>query len=412
MPRVTTTLDDMNNALFVDFLYTVREYGVPASTKDLLDFNSGLEKGLVKDLDELFVFSRLSFVRRVEHMDAFERAFAYYFFGIDIPPVDEGDMALFRTKQFREWLRKAIENGELPERAVYTMTPDELMAKFWETVREQMEAHFGGSKWVGRGGNSPFGNSGNAQGGVRAGGQSTNKSALRVIGERRYLAYSDKTTLRGDNLRQALEHMKHMKDRGPYTELDLDETIRKTAKNGGEIDLVFNRELRDRISVVLMIDNGGYSMDPFIDVTRLLFSKMKDRFEDLETYYFHNTVYDRVYKDQRRTKPYRVDKLLLRKPDTRIVIFGDATMAPEELEWPRGAIYPHGHNDPHPSTYWLKRIAERFKHSVWLNPVPKTDWEGNYGAYTLNRIREIFHMEDMTLGGIKGMVDYLSETGS
>ncbi len=409
MPVIETKSEDMYNALGVEFLYTLREYGVPVSIKDLLDFNKGIEKGLVKDLDDLFVFSRLSFVRRVEHMDAFERAFTYYYFGIDIPAVEEGDMALFRTKQFKEWLRNAIKEGKLPERAVYTMTPEELMAKFWDTVKEQMEEHQGGSKWVGRGGNSPFGNSGNAERGIRAGGRSGGRSAIKVIGERRYLAYSDATTLRGDNLRQALETMKHMKDVGPYAELDLDETIYQTSRNGGEIDLIFNREKRDRMSLVLLIDNGGYSMDPFIDITRLLFSKMKDRFEDMETYYFHNTIYRNVYKDQRRTKPYKIEKLLQKKQDTRIVLFGDATMAPEELDYPHGAIYAYGHDDPRPSAYWLEQIAARFKHSVWLNPVSRKEWENTYGAYTLNRIRDIFHMEDMTLGGIKGMVEFLSE---
>lgn len=411
MSRPTPTLDAMNNALFVDFLYVLRDYGVPASPKDLLELNQGLEKGLAKDLDDLFVFMRLCFVRRVDHMDAFERAFAFYFFGIDIPPVAEGDMALFRTKQFKDWLRQAIQSGALPERAIYTMSPEELMEKFWKTVREQMEAHQGGSKWVGRGGNSPFGNSGNAERGIRAGGRSINRSAVGVIGERRYVAYSDQTTLRGENLRQALERMKHMRHAGPYSRLNLDETIRRTARNGGEIDLVFERELRDRMDLVLLIDNGGYSMDPFADITRLLFGKMKERFADMRTYYFHNTIYDRVYTDQRRSKPFKVEQLLLRKPDTRVVLFGDAAMAPEELDFPRGSIHMSGHDDPRASAYWLRRIAERFPHSVWLNPLPKREWDTAYGAYTLNKIRTIFHMEDMTLGGVKGMVDRLSDRG-
>jgi len=398
------------NALFLDFLYLLREYGVPAGPKDLLELNAGLEKGLVESLDDLFVFTRLVFVRRVEHMDAFERAFALYFFDLDIPPVDEGDLSLLRTKAFKDWLNKAIESGELPKRAKWEMTPEELMRKFWERLKEQTEEHHGGNKWIGTGGNSPFGHSGNAEGGVRVGGAGRSGSALKVIGDRRYISYSDTNALRSDNLRQALESMKHLKHIGAHTDLNLDKTIRETAKNGGEIELVFERELRDKISVVLMIDNGGYSMSPYVELTRLLFSKLKERFKDIDTYFFHNTIYDKVWIDQRRIRSYSVEKLIQKKPDTRFVIVGDATMAPEELMSPYGSISGFNLDDTRPSVYWLHRIADRFEHSVWLNPIPRIRWGGNYGAMTLKKIHDIFHMEDMTLGGVKGMVEFLSDT--
>lgn len=398
------------NALFVDFLYLLREYGVPASPTDILELNAGLEKGLVESLDDLFVFARLVFVRRVEHMDAFERAFALYFFDLDIPPVEEGDLSLLRTKAFKDWLNKAIESGELPKRAKWDMTPEELMRKFWERLKEQTKEHHGGSKWIGTGGNSPFGHSGNAEGGVRVGGTGRSGSALKVIGDRRYISYSDSNVLRSDNLRQALESMKHLKHVGAHTDLNLDETIRLTAKNGGEIDLVFERELRDKISVVLMIDNGGYSMTPYVELTRLLFGKLKERFKDIDTYFFHNTIYDKVWIDERRIRSFDVERLLQKRPDTRVVIVGDATMAPEELVSPYGSISGFDLNDARPSAYWLRRIADRFEHSVWLNPIPRIRWGGNYGAMTLKAIREILHMEDMTLGGVKGMVEFLSDT--
>lgn len=398
-----------SNALFTDFVALLRDYGVPASVKDLLELNKGLEKGVVKSLDDLFVFSRLVFVRRVEHMDAFERAFCFYFYGIDIPRVAEGDMELFNTKQFREWLEKQIAEGKLPKKAIWHYDVEELMQKFWDTVREQMEEHHGGSKWVGQKGNSPFGHSGNSERGVRAGGQSGRKSALKVIGDRRYLEYSDRNTLRAENLRQALETMKHMKNEGPRDLLNLRETIRKTAQNGGEIDLVFERDLRDKISVVLLIDNGGYSMTPFVNITRLLFSKLHERFEDIQTYYFHNTIYETIWTDFRRLRKYPTEQFLQRRQDTRVVILGDATMAPEELESFGGAISSYGGRAQRPSTYWLKRINERFAHTCWLNPIPRENWGNAYGSHTLRRIGSIFHMEDMTLGGIKGMVDFLSE---
>ncbi len=397
------------NALFAEFAALLRDYGVPASVKDLLELNQGLEKGLVKNLDELFVFARLCFVRRSEHIDAYERAFALYFFGIDLPPVAEGDPELFHTKQFREWLEQQVRAGKLPPRAVWEMDPEELMRRFWDTVRQQMEEHHGGSRWVGTGGNSPFGHSGNAAGGVRVYGESQGRSALKVIGDRRYIRYSDAATLREENLRQALETMKHMKAEGPRDRLNLDETVRRTARNGGEIDLVFERDLRDKISVVLLIDNGGYSMRPFIQLTQMLFTKLHERFEDLTTYFFHNTIYEKVWADFRHVRAFPTEALLSRRQDTRLVFFGDAAMAPEELELPGGAMAYWGGAAQLPSLYWLHRIAERFRHACWLNPIPRDQWETTYGAYTLNRIRSLFHMEDMTLGGIKGMVEFLSE---
>lgn len=397
------------NALFVEFLYLLREYGIPASTRDLLELNQGLEKGLVKDLDDLFIFSRLVFVRRVEHMDAYERAFAFYFYGLDIPAVEEGDLSLLRTKAFREWLDREIAEGKLPKRAKWDMTPEELMRKFWERLKEQTKEHHGGNKWIGTKGNSPFGHSGNAEKGVRVGGGQGNGTALKVIGDRRYIAYAHSNKLRSDNLRQALETMKHLKHVGAEDVLNLDDTIRETANNGGEIELRFDKELRDRMKLVLMIDNGGYSMTPYVELTRLLFSKLHDRFDNIDTYYFHNAFYEKVYVDQRRIRAYPIEKLMQLRKDTRFVIVGDATMAPEELLSPFGSITGFDLGDPRPSIHWMKQIAGRFKHTVWLNPISRERWGGNYGATTLKKIREVFHMEDMTLGGVKGMVEHLSD---
>jgi uncharacterized protein len=394
--------------VFLDgFVLHLRDSGVPVSLTEAIDFYRGLEKGLAPDLESLFVFARLSFVRRVEHMDAFERAFALYFFGLDLPRVAEGDPELLQTKQFREWLRQAIRRGELPPEAVWTYSPQELMARFWETLRKQMKAHHGGSRWIGTGGNSPFGHSGNARGGVRMGGPGGGRSALKVIGERRYVEYAAETGLRGDNLGQALASLKNLVPAGPRDQLDLDETIRQSAKNGGEIDLAFRRDLLDRIEVVLLLDNGGSSMLPFVELTRLLFGKVRSRFRRCDTYFFHNTVYASVYKDSWHGRPLATAELLRRTPDTRLLIVGDAAMAPEELLAPGGAL-SWGTDDHEPSLRWLERLRARFRHSVWLNPIPKEDWPETYGRATIRRIGEVFHMEDLTLGGIKRAVEFLS----
>lgn len=392
--------------MLTNFVYTLMEYRIPISMQYVIDFYNGIEKGLVQDIDDLFIFSRLCFVKKVENMDSFQRAFAYYFFNIQLPDVVEGDFNLLETKEFKLWLQNAIKRGDIPKN-YWTLGAKELMQKFWETVREQMEAHHGGNKWVGTGGSSPFGHSGLAQKGIRVHGESSNKSAFKVIGDRRYIEYSEKDTISGENIRQALTALKHIKASGAYTDLDIDETIRNTSKNGGEIELIFKREKIDKLEIILLIDNGGSSMTPYVNLTRLLFSKLNSHFQRITTYYFHNTIYDEVYKDQRRREPYSVTKLLENNSDTRIIILGDASMAPEELIATYGAIFWTDKEEP--STYWLNKIKERFKHIVWLNPIPKEQWNNAYGSWTINRIGNIFQMEDFTLSGLKKAVEFLNQ---
>jgi uncharacterized protein len=394
--------------MFLDnFILLLRDYGVPASLTDTIDFYAGMEKGLAPDLDSLFLFARLCFVRRVEHMDAYERAFAFHFYGIDLPRVAEGDPELLNTPQFRQWLKEAVRRGELPPQALWTFPPGELMKRFWETVRKQMEEHHGGSRWVGTGGNSPFGHSGNSQGGVRVFGQGGKLSASKVIGERRYIDYSDANALSGGNLAQALTSLKKLTPSGPRDQLDLDATIHESARNGGEIDLVFRRDLLDRLEVVLLIDNGGTSMLPHVELTRLLFAKVRDRIKRCHTYFFHNTIYGSVYKDPQRRHPLPTAELLRRSQDTRVLIVGDASMAPEELVYPSGSIY-FGDEETDASLHWLERLRDRFRHTAWLNPIPKELWPDVYGRTTIKKIGEVFHMEDLTLGGIKRAVAWLT----
>jgi uncharacterized protein with von Willebrand factor type A (vWA) domain len=200
--------------------------------------------------------------------------------------------------------------------------------------------------------------------------------------------------------------LKSLVPAGPRDQLDLPETIRQSAKNGGEIELAFRRDLLDKIEVVLLIDNGGSSMLPFVELTRLLFSKVRNRFKRSDTYFFHNTVYGTVWKDPRRLVPLGTREILKRSADTRLLFVGDAAMAPEELLLPHGAISLWT-EEPEPSLTWLQRLRDRFRHAVWLNPIPKEDWPEAYGRTTIKRIGEVIHMEDLTLGGIKRAVAWL-----
>lgn len=395
--------------LFADFFVLLRRYGVPVSLQYVMEFYAGLEQGLVRNLDQLFLFARLTVVKKVEHMDAFERAFAYYFFDIDLPDVAEGDPALLNTAQFQAWLRQAIQNKTL-QGPVWKLSREELIAKFWETIRAQMERHDGGHKWVGTGGSSPFGHSGLPQAGVRVHGPGGNRSALKAIGQRQYIDYAASHSLQGSNLRQALAALKQLKPVGAHTEVDIDATIYETARNGGEIELVLAREWRDKISVLLLIDNGGMSMLPHVRLTRLLFDKLKDRFKSLQTYFFHNTIYGQVFADPQHLEAVPTLKLLQAARETRVIVIGDASMAPDELVSPAGSLY-FADESPEPSLVWLQRFKARFAHLIWLNPIPKEHWQQAYGAWTIQQIRGVFEMEDLSLNGIKRAVDYLNRQG-
>ena len=395
-----------NPVPLLDFILLLRNYEIRVGLGEVLDFYKGLEKGLARNLDDLFIFAKLVFVKRPEHLDRFERAFSLYFFDIDLPRVAEGDPELLYTKQFREWLEQAIRKGEIPRHALWSMSREELMKKFWERVREQMEAHHGGNRWVGTGGTSPFGHSGFASRGVRVFGQAQNRSALKVIGDRRYVEYDGGHSLQGSNIRQVLGALRRMVPVGPRSELDIDRTIWQTARNGGEIELEFERQKRDRIKLILLIDNGGSSMLPYVKLTQLLFSKVKDRFKDCQTYFFHNTIYNCVYKDARRLKKFPLTEFLTSSEEARLFIVGDASMAPEELVDPYGIVH-YGAEDPTPSIQRLESIAKRFKYTVWLNPIVKQEWNQTYGAWTLNKIKEVFFMEELTTAGIRKAVAHL-----
>lgn len=390
---------------FFGFVYHLRDEGILHGLTDVLDFYRGIQKGLVKNLDDLFLLGRLCFIRKVSAYDRYYRVFQSYFRGIELPPVAEGDPELLQTKAFADWLAQAMKTGELQHRDLWRLTREELMRKFWETVKAQMEAHHGGSRWVGTGGSSPFGHSGMATPGVRVHGSSQNRSALKVFGDRRYVNYDADQTLSHENLSQALASLKHLKPVGPYTQLDIDETIRETARNGGEIELIFDREERDKLRLFVFFDNGGSSMAPFVHLTRLLFSKMK-RFKDFRAFYFHNTIFGHVYTDPQRRKRHSLDKILTQSPETHIFIVGDACMAPDELMGSYGSL-TYDDTDAYPSFNYLKRLEKRFPHAVWLNPIPKHQWQHVHGAWTLNKIREVFHMEDLTLGGIRQAVEYM-----
>jgi len=392
----------------IGFFYELRKAGIPISVKYIMEFYRALQQGLASDLDQLFLLSRLIFVKRVEYYDTFEQVFASFFMGANAAHGIMDWEELLAGKPFQEWLRDEIESGRLTPEALREFDTEELLARFWETMLAQEGEHHGGNRWVGTRGRSPFGHGGQHAGGMRVHGRSLYGTAQKVIDERRYINYSDKSILAAENLRQVLTSLRSLRPTGPETELDIDDTIARTARNGGEIELVFRRELRNRLKLVVMLDNGGYSMTPYIPLVTTVFNKIRDLFKDVSFYYFHNCIYGTVYQDPPRTRSLKWEKLLSENMSTRLVLIGDADMAPSELMASFGSLDIH--NDERKAGWeWLKELRAAFPVSVWLNPIPKDRWE--YQSVTISRIQQIFHMEDLTLAGIKNAVAWLNVQG-
>ncbi len=392
----------------IGFVYHLRDAGIPVSVRYILEFYRALQQGLARDLDQLFLLARLVFVKRVEFYDVFEQAFASFFLGVGgtTPAVDWEE--LIAGKPFQEWLQDQLEQGLLTPEAIREFDTEELLARFWETVLDQKGDHHGGNRWVGTRGRSPYGHSGLQAGGIRVYGQSLHGSAQKVIGDRRYINYSDQSNLSNENLRQVLTSMRSLRPLGPETELDIDETIATTARNGGEIELIFRRELRNRLKLFVMLDNGGYSMTPYIPLVKTVFTKLRDMFSDVTFFYFHNCIYGTVYRDPGRTVSVKWETLINENKSTRLILIGDANMAPAELMAAYGSI-DMTHTVRKPGKEWLKELKAAFPVSVWLNPIRKTLWPGE--SSTIQQIGRIFRMEDLTLAGIKEAVSYLNVQG-
>ncbi len=392
----------------IGFVYQLREAGIPVSVQYVLELYRALQRGLAPDVDRLFLLARLIFVKRVEFYDTFEQVFAAYFMGGDAARRITDWEQLLGGKPFQEWLREQIETGQLSPEEIRQLDNEELLARFYETVMAQQDSHKGGHTWVGTRGRSAYGHSGLQGGGIRVYGESVHGTAQKVIGERRYINYSETRTLATENLRQVLTSLKSLRPAGPETELNIDETIARTARNGGEIELVFGRELRNRIKLIILLDNGGYSMTPYVDLVKTVFNKIRDAFNDVSYYYFHNCIYGAVYQDVRRTRPIKWEKLTSEGQSTRLIVIGDANMAPSEL------MAAHGSLDimtsvRKPGYEWLQELRTAYPVSIWLNPIPRYRWSRE--SVSIPHIQRIFPMEDLTLAGIKNAVSYLNLQG-
>jgi len=393
--------------MFIRFFYALREAGVPANPTAFLLLHRALALGLVNSLEDLYTAARAILVKTEKLFDLYDRVFAHVFEGEELSADDIEEFDLLASGLLAEWLKNPRELAQAlgeDEKKLAAMTPDELLEYFKERLRDQTERHDGGSKWIGTGGSSPVGHSGHHPGGLRVGGASMNKSAVKVAGERRYRDYATDGLLSSHNIGEALKRLRNLVPQGTKDHLNIDASIYQTIKNGGEIELVFDRSYVDRLKVILAIDNGGWSMEPFIEVVRTLFIYARAQFKDVQSLYFHNTVYDSLWKDPaRRGQPVPLEQLARSDPDSRLIFVGDASMAPYELLAADGSLYAFERSG-RPSIERLQFLADTFRHSVWLNPLPRSSW--NY-TRTIALIAGIFPMFELSVDGLEKAVQYL-----
>ncbi|MBS0346176.1 MAG: VWA domain-containing protein [Proteobacteria bacterium] len=389
--------------MLVDFFLHLKNRKLPVSTKEFLTLLEALEAGLGgHSMEDFYFLARASLVKDESQYDRFDQAFGEYFKGIEAIPGLEVDLP-------GEWLKAMATKHLSPEEKarLEKLGWDKLMEEFKKRLQEQKGRHQGGSKWVGTGGTSPFGNNGYNPEGIRVGGESAgNRTAVKVWDQREYRNLDDTVELGTRNIKVALRRLRRFARLGAPDELDLDGTIAATARNAGYLDLLMRPERHNAVKVLIFFDVGG-SMDDHVKVCEELFSACRTEFKHLEYFYFHNCVYDHVWRDSRRRHSERTPTLdVLHKygPEYKLIFVGDATMSPYEILQPGGSIE---YSNPEPGATWLRRLADAYPAVAWLNPEPERMWDYRQ---TIGIVRKLLgeRMFPLTLDGLTRAITHLS----
>ena len=384
--------------MFLDLFYGLRAEGVPLSMQEWRTFLEALEEGLHgSSLLRFYHLGRACLVKSETYFDAYDRVFARVFKGV------EGALGDEVTAEILEWLKDPKNFPDLsPEELakLERLSSDELMRRFLETLEKQTERHDGGDRWVGTGGKSPFGHGGQHPSGIRVGGPARSRSAMKVAEERRFRDYRTDRILDVRSLKVSLRRLRQLTRTGEATELDLDETIDETCRNAGEIELVFRPPRRNNVRLLLLMDVGG-TMEPFYEPMSQLLTALCENhgLREFQPYYFHNCVYDHVYRGARMSKAEAVPTAdILRRLDShwKVALVGDGAMHPAELMDPYGGIDPRVTTET-PGIVWLQRIAGHFERTVWINPEPPKSWER---WQTTRVVRRLFPMFPLTVDGV------------
>ncbi|MEK7695632.1 MAG: VWA domain-containing protein, partial [Pseudomonadota bacterium] len=369
--------------MLIDFFFSLRHAKLPVSVKEYLTMLEALRAQVIApSIDEFYYLSRMTLVKDEKHFDKFDQTFAAYFKGVESLIDWKSDIPL-------DWLQKTLERELSAEEKAKIEAMgglDKLMERLKQLLEEQKEKHEGGNKWIGTGGTSPFGHGGYNPEGIRIGGPSKgNRTAIKVWETRAYKDYDDQVELGTRNIKVALRRLRRFAREGADTELDLDDTIHSTAANAGMLDIKLRPERHNKVKVLMLMDVGG-SMDDHIKRVEELFSATKTEFKHLEYYYFHNCLYDYVWKNNRRRHAEKIatwDLIHKYTPDYKVIFVGDATMSPYEILQPGGSVE---YNNAEAGAVWLNRMIEQFPRFVWLNPEPEGLWQYRQSITVINQI--------------------------
>lgn len=391
--------------MFLGLFERLRVTGVKVSLRELLDLHAALDAGLAfADLEQLHALARAVLVKDERQFDRFDRAFGQWLAGQSVI-----EQAL-RAAVPPEWLERALTRqlSEEDKALIESLGGlDKLLEAFRERLAEQRERHSGGNRWIGTGGTSPFGAHGYHPEGIRLGSQSAgHRRAVKVWEARNFRDLDDSVELNTRSIKLALRRLRRFAREGAAEELDLDATLAGTARNAGLLDIQMRPERHNAVKVLLLLDIGG-SMDDHVRVCEELFSAARSEFKHLEHYYFHNCVYESVWRSNaagRRERTPTLDLLHRLPADWRLVIVGDAAMAPYEITHVGGSVE---HNNPEPGSVWLQRLFAHFPRAAWINPLPRPAWDYTVSVELVRRLAEN-RMYPMSLRGLEDAIRALS----
>lgn len=389
--------------MLIDFFFILKDAKIPVSIKEFLTLLEAMQQGVVgTSIDEFYFLSRTMLVKDEANYDKFDRAFSLYFKGIQTIFEKHPEIPL-------DWLKKRLQRELTDEQraALEKFGYDKLMDRLKQLLEEQKERHEGGNRWIGTGGTSPFGNGGDNPEGIRIGGKSERRSAVKVWEARAFKDYDTERELGTRNIKVALRRLRKFARQGAEEELALDATIKATANNAGYLDIKMQPERKNNIKVLMLFDVGG-TMDDHIAQIEELFSAAKTEFKNMEFYYFHNCVYDHLWKNNHRRHSEKFatwDVLRKYTPDTKLIFVGDATMSPYEILQAGGSVE---YNNEEAGAVWIQRFTAHFPKYLWLNPEPEGIWQYRQSIDIMRKLLSN-RMFPITLSGLEQGMRLLSK---
>lgn len=391
--------------MLINFFFALKDAGIPVSIKELLLLLEALSEDLAfANVDEFYYLARTCLVKDEKYYDRFDRAFGAYF--SELKSIDDVIQALIPEDWLRaEFLKQLSDEDKAKIQSLGGL--EKLIEEFKKRLDEQKARHQGGNKWIGTGGTSPFGHSGYNPEGIRIGGESRNKRALKVWEKREFRNLDDSVELGTRNIKVALRRLRKFARTGAADQLDLPDTIRSTAKNAGFLDLKMVPERHNAVKVLLFFDVGG-SMDPYIKLCEEMFSAARSEFKHMEYFYFHNCIYESVWKNNVRRHQERIstyDILHKYSADYRVIFIGDASMSPYEITQPGGSVE---HWNEEAGEAWIRRVLSVYEKVIWLNPTPEQQWRWTSSIGYIHKLLG-GHMYSLTLQGLEEGMAYLSK---